>query len=174
MNHEMMLKIQALVDGELSRPEEEALRREMDKLPECGAYHRRLLKEVERMSEISELEHGMPFQASFLAQRVMQRIHSLEDPASVGRQDGGFMTRLHFLWRTVLPVSLGCLIALWWFQPVNDSKLVTDTISSESIKSRTPAMVGYYESKDDSMPPRGVISFRSESERVSVMWISND
>ncbi len=173
MNHEMMLTIQALVDGELSRPEEEALRREMDKLPECGAYHRRLLKEVERMGEISELEHGMPFQASFLAQRVMQRIHSLEDPASVGRQDGGFMTRLQFLWRTVLPISLGCLIALWWFQPANDSKLVPDTISSESIKSGTSAM-GYYESKDSSMPPRGVISFRSESERVSVMWISND
>ena len=84
MNHEMMLKIQALVDGELSRPEEEALRREMDKLPECGAYHRRLLKEVERMSEISELEHGMPFQASFLAQRVMQRIHSLRIPHRSG------------------------------------------------------------------------------------------
>ena len=83
------------------------------------------------------------------------------------------MTRLHFLWRTVLPVSLGCLIALWWLQPANDSKLVTDTISSESIKARTSAM-GYYESKDNSMPPRGVISFRSESERVSVMWISND
>ena len=173
MNHEMMLKIQALVDGELSRPEEEALRREMDKRPECDAYHRRLLKEVERMGEISELEHGMPFQASFLAQRVMQRIHFLEDPASVGRQGGGFMTRLHFLWRTVLPVSLCCLIALWWLQPENDSKLVTDNISSESIKARTSAM-GYYESKDNSMPPRGVISFRSESERVSVMWISND
>jgi len=173
MNHEMMLKIQALVDGELSRPEEEALRREMDKRSECGAYYRRLLKEVERMGEISELEHAMPFQASFLAQRVMHRIHSLEDPASVGRQDQSFMTRLHFLWRTVLPISLGCLIALWSFQPANDSKLVIDTISSESIKSGTSAM-GYYESKDSSMPPRGVISFRSESERVSVMWISND
>ena len=31
MNHEMMLKIQALVDGELSRPEEEALRRRLSK-----------------------------------------------------------------------------------------------------------------------------------------------
>ena len=173
MNHEMMLKIQALVDGELSTPEEEALRREIVKRSECGAYYRRLLKEVERMGEISELEHAMPFQASFLAQRVMHRIHSLEDPASVGRQDQSFMTRLHFLWRTVLPVSLGCLIALWWFQSANDSKLVTDTISPESIKSGASAM-GYYESKDSSMPPRGVISFRSESERVSVMWISDD
>ena len=44
---------------------------------------------------------------------------------------------------------------------------------SESIRSGTSAM-GYYESKDSSIPPRGVISFRSESERVSVMWISND
>jgi len=173
MNHEMMLKIQALVDGELSRSEEEALRREMDKRFECGAYHRRLLKEVQRMGEISELEHAMPFQASFLAQGVMQRVHSLEYPASVERQDESFMTRLHFLWRTVLPVSLGCLIALWWFQPTKDSNLGTDIISSESIKSGTSAM-GYYESKDSSMPPSGVISFRSESERVSVMWISND
>lgn len=169
MNEELAIQIQAYLDEELSSEAKLHLLARLEKDPEARQLCDALKAEQAMLKQVGEKEYELPVAHSYFWKGISEEIEPRKPQvdSQTERQPSGGIQRL-FSW--LIPVGATACIALVMFQKgyLND---VIDGIKSSGIKAarRAPS----FHEIDSQQQNAGFISFRSESEGVSVVWISN-
>jgi len=152
MNHEMELKLQAQLDGELSAAEAA----EVDRLLQQDPAARALAAELKSTQAIllgNEIPRALPESPDFFWSKVQREIQRLE-PAPA-RQRPPWLT---WTFRLLAPAGLAALLAFMVWSPFSGGVQLA----------KMPAHAEIENPLDDASS----ITFRSETEGVTVFWVS--
>jgi hypothetical protein len=149
------LKLQALLDGELSAHEAAALKRQLNEDPEA----RRLYDELQLTRAVlqqCEPEHSVPETREFYWSRICQ---ALERGGSPTRSQGDDWWNRWLRW--VVPVGATALLGLFLLQR---GLLGPD---------RQPVLLSTDHEVETMLADTTSISFRSESAGMTVVWVQS-
>jgi anti-sigma factor RsiW len=153
MNHEATLRIQAWVDGELpsAAAGEVADWIQRDRAAEALATE---LRHTRGALQVGEPEYPTPASREFYWSGIERGIRRIEAPESVRPQVRSF----GWLRRFLVPAGILAVLALVLAVPVLRGKLGTPPVWASEIESPL----------DDI----GSVTFRSESEGMTVVWVN--
>ncbi len=169
MSEELAIKIQAYLDGELSQEDSLQLLAQLEKDSQAKELLESLKLEQATLKNIGEKDHSMPVAHSYFWKGISQAIdqesvrHESKDDVTSSANFPGWLSWL-------IPVGVAGCFAIVAFQN-GYLESVVESIRSTGKKAarRAPS----FHEIDSRQQNAGFISFRSESEGVSVVWISN-
>lgn len=154
------LRIQSLVDGELSASEASAVQRELDSDPSARAVYDSLVK-LRTVVRQGDIQRNVPVAGDFYWQQIARRIEreagSFVESAPVESPDLG----LSSLVRRFFP-AFGTLAALL---------LVTGVVWFQFGGAERYARLATNHDIERTSQEVATISFRSESEGITVVWV---
>lgn len=169
MTDQQAIQIQAYIDGELSPEDTLQLLAQFESDPEAHQFCEALKFEKSLLTEMGEKNHELPVAHSYFWKGIASSIQSEEALKVVPMTPAptkGVPQWLSWL----IPVGITACIAIVAVQS-DFLGSVMDGIRSTGKKAarRAPS----FHEIDSQQKNAGFISFRSESEGVSVVWISN-
>lgn len=171
MNEALAIRIQAHLDGELSQEASKQLLAELGNNPEGKEFLAALQAESKLLNSLPEIEHSLPVAHGYFWQGISDGIAQESDPASqVLHRPVVEPWKRWLSW--LLPAAGAACVALVGIQQgwISGS---SGNISGDGDRSNLRRAPSFHE-VDSRQQNVGFISFRSESEGVSVVWISND
>jgi len=169
MNEKLVIQIQAYLDGELSVEARLQLLARLEKDPEARELCDSLKAEQSLLKGVGESGHELPVAHSYFWKAISDEIqpHPTSSNQAMHKQTTVAFQR----WSAwLVPGGVIACIALVMFQ-----KGVFDDVLDgiESTGKKAARIAPSFHEIDSQQQNAGFISFRSESEGVSVVWISN-
>lgn len=158
-DHDSELKLQALLDGELSAAESESVRAVIGRDPDARVLHDELAA-VKTLLAGNEAEFKVPETREFYWSGIARAIELEERKHS---REGAVPSFVHSWFRLLLPAGAVAILAL---------SLTIGWNLPGIGKSRVPALAG---SHDIETPLEGAptFTFRSEPEAMTVVWVDS-
>jgi hypothetical protein len=171
MNETLAIRIQAYLDGELSCEASEQLLADLGSNGEGRELLAALRAENALLSGVSEKEYPLPVTHGYFWKGIAEGI--ARGTGSQGLSHHRTAVEPWKRWLSwLLPAVGAACVALVGIQQgwINGS---SDKMSGDADRSKLRRAPSFHE-VDSRQQNAGFISFRSESEGVSVVWISND
>lgn len=152
MKETQWLKIQAYLDGELTSAEAQEVETWLTQDAEARSIYEELKGTV---GALKQADAGVPLPCSgdFYWSQIQRQIEGVERPAQEARPS----TWVPSWWKVLLPASVvGLLAVLLSLNPARNPVMAT----------------GYHIEVETDYPDASVMTYRSESEGVSVVWIN--
>ena len=169
MNEKLAIQIQAYLDGELSTEAKMQLLAQLENDSEARQLYDSLEAEQALLRQVGEQDHELPVAHSYLWKGISDEIQP-QKSHDIQRLANKSVGRLQRWLKWLVPVGVTACIALVVVQEGYLGDML-DGIKSTGTKAarRAPS----FHEIDSQQQNAGFISFRSESEGVSVVWISN-
>ena len=169
MNEELAIQIQAYLDGELSAEAKLQLLAQLENNSETRQLCDSLKAEQDLLRQTGEMDHEMPVAHSYFWKGISDEIqpHKSQNVQKPLNQTAGYFQR----WLSwLVPVGVTACIAIVVIQ----NGFLDDVINGiKSTGKKAARRAPSFHEIDSQQQNAGIISFRSESEGVSVVWISN-
>jgi hypothetical protein len=165
MNEQLAMRIQAYLDGELSKKASDHLFAEIRNDSEAEVLFNELQAEHKLLSDLEEPEISLPVAHIYFWQGIAKGI----EPEIKRNIPEHKLIKLFFRPRWLswlIPVGAACLVVLAVQQVFFGVRLPL-------VQNPSPRHAPSFHEVDSRQQHAGFISFRSESEGVSVVWISN-
>ena len=153
MNRESQLKIQAYLDDELNATERKLVENWLKTDPETVNLYQELSL-LRQCIKRNEIPHALPVPPDFYWSQIKQQISKPE----IAKNDSFKPSWLSWVWKALAPVGVAALLAL----------LISPNLTPRPVNS--VALNSGMEVEADSEDAM-IITYRSESEGVSVVWI---
>lgn len=173
MKDEIRFQLQALMDGELSAEDADRLRRQLQSNSHWQQLYDQLAIQRRWEQTVPERQFRMPCRPEFFCQGVMDR---LERPEQATEASGPRGSEARFNWKRLfsrLPYAVGVLVALaivWFNRPVQ----IMNPVGLKTVSNPMGMIQEPSHAIESRQADSGLISFRSQVERVSVVWVSPD
>lgn len=161
MNSDMQLKVQAYLDNELTPGEarQTAALLTNDPLARDLYHELKQTKEIVRQNEpVVRLEESHDFYWS----KIKREIEKVERPAALARQQPWWL-------RLVAPVAGAVALFAILLSVSGPSTPTPETLATTRLEATVPMHEG-----EIVAPEMSAITFRSEAEGVTVVWVSSD
>ena len=171
MNEALAIRIQAHLDGELSLEASKHLLTELESNAEGKKLLEAFQAENSLLNAVAEKEHSLPVAHSYFWKGIAEEIASDTDN-SIQTSTGPVVEPWKRWLSWLLPAAgAACVALVAIMQGLTPGS--TGTTSGDGDRSKLRRAPSFHEI-DSRQQNAGFISFRSESEGVSVVWISND
>ena len=155
MNEELGIRLQAYLDGELSLQEGRDVEALLAKDPELQSLQRELVMIGKTLKEADPLV-TVPASREFYFNQIQRRISAEEAKSPSQATPVPVAVFSHWLRRALLPLSgvaAACLMLLL------------------SLREGTVPPLSFHEETESPMEETGAVTFRSEAQRVTIVWL---
>jgi anti-sigma factor RsiW len=154
IDQDTQLKLQASLDGELSAVEERAVTERLERDPEARAEFAELERATSLLA-VGEMERSLPESREFYWSKIERALVKIEEPAPAAERAPLLVWWLKWLVPAAVGVALVCLMAPLLRQGAgNQTSLLSEAQEIET-----------------SLQQASFISFRSEADGMSVVWV---
>ena len=171
MNEALAIRIQAHLDGELSQDASKQLLTELESNAEAMELLKAFQAESSLLSSVTEKEHSLPVAHSYFWKGIADEI--APDAVSSIHASTGPVVEPWKRWLSWLLPAAGaaCVALVAIMQGLTPGSIGSKSGDGDRSKLRRAPSFHEIDSRQQNA---GFISFRSESEGVSVVWISNE
>ncbi|MBL9168762.1 MAG: hypothetical protein JNN07_13575 [Verrucomicrobiales bacterium] len=156
MKEDIGIKLQAYVDGELSGGERLALEKLLAEDASLQALRQELVMVKEALREADPVV-SVPASREFYWSQIERRLERVEAQNEVAAVSGGWWSG--WLRRTLLPLTGTALAGLVLIMSLRDGSLPGVSVASLHEETESP------------LEETSAVTFRSESEKVTVVWL---